>query len=49
MSGVDYLVERGIADPDKLGHMGWSAGGHWSNWALTQPTASGRFPRAPER
>ncbi|MCP5118945.1 MAG: S9 family peptidase, partial [bacterium] len=35
MSGVDYLIERGIADPDKLGHMGWSAGGHWSNWALT--------------
>ncbi len=35
MSGVDYLIEQGIADPDKLGHMGWSAGGHWSNWALT--------------
>jgi dipeptidyl aminopeptidase/acylaminoacyl peptidase len=34
MTGVDYLVERGIADPDKLGFMGWSAGGHWSNWAL---------------
>ena len=35
MTGVDYLIEKGIADPDKLGHMGWSAGGHWSNWALT--------------
>lgn len=35
MTGVDYLIEAGIADPDKLGHMGWSAGGHWSNWALT--------------
>ena len=35
MTGVDYLIQRGIADPDKLGHMGWSAGGHWSNWALT--------------
>jgi dipeptidyl aminopeptidase/acylaminoacyl peptidase len=35
MTGVDYLIARGIADPDKLGHMGWSAGGHWSNWALT--------------
>ena len=34
MSGVDYLIERGIADPDKLGMMGWSAGGHWSNWTL---------------
>ena len=35
MSGVDHLIEQGIADPDKLVHMGWSAGGHWSNWALT--------------
>ncbi|MFB0565175.1 MAG: prolyl oligopeptidase family serine peptidase [Candidatus Aminicenantaceae bacterium] len=34
MSGVDYLIERGIADSDKLGMMGWSAGGHWSNWTL---------------
>ena len=34
MSGVDYLIDRGIAHPDSLGHMGWSAGGHWSNWAL---------------
>jgi dipeptidyl aminopeptidase/acylaminoacyl peptidase len=35
MTGVDYLIEKGIADPENLGHMGWSAGGHWSNWALT--------------
>jgi dipeptidyl aminopeptidase/acylaminoacyl peptidase len=35
MTGVDFLIAKGIADPDKLGHMGWSAGGHWSNWALT--------------
>lgn len=35
MSGVDHLIDQGLADPDKLGHMGWSAGGHWSNWALT--------------
>ncbi len=35
MTGVDHLIEQGIADPDKLVHMGWSAGGHWSNWALT--------------
>lgn len=36
MTGVDYLVARGIADPERLGHMGWSAGGHWSNWALVK-------------
>jgi dipeptidyl aminopeptidase/acylaminoacyl peptidase len=35
MSGVDHLIAQGIADPDKLGMMGWSAGGHWSNWTLT--------------
>jgi dipeptidyl aminopeptidase/acylaminoacyl peptidase len=35
MLGVDSLIARGIADPDKMGMMGWSAGGHWSNWTLT--------------
>jgi dipeptidyl aminopeptidase/acylaminoacyl peptidase len=35
MAGVDYLIAQGIADGDKMGVMGWSAGGHWSNWILT--------------
>ena len=35
MSGVDYLIREGIADPDRMGALGWSAGGHWSNWILT--------------
>jgi dipeptidyl aminopeptidase/acylaminoacyl peptidase len=35
ISGVDHLIAEGIADADKLGAMGWSAGGHWSNWILT--------------
>ncbi len=35
MTGVDELIRRGVADQDKLGMMGWSAGGHWSNWTLT--------------
>ncbi|MFQ5926645.1 MAG: S9 family peptidase [Terriglobia bacterium] len=34
ISGVDYLIARGVADPERLGMMGWSAGGHWSNWTL---------------
>ncbi|MFB0519334.1 MAG: prolyl oligopeptidase family serine peptidase [Acidobacteriota bacterium] len=34
ITGVNYLIKREIADPDKLGMMGWSAGGHWSNWTL---------------
>lgn len=35
MTGVDYLVAQGLADPDRMGVLGWSAGGHWSNWILT--------------
>ncbi len=35
MAGVDYLIARGIADPDDLGMMGWSGGGTLSNWTLT--------------
>ncbi len=31
MAGVDALVKRGIADPDRLVVMGWSAGGHLTN------------------
>jgi len=36
ISGVDQLIRDGLADPDKLGMMGWSAGGHLSSWTLTQ-------------
>jgi dipeptidyl aminopeptidase/acylaminoacyl peptidase len=35
-SGVDALVERGIADPERLGLMGWSYGGHQTFWGITQ-------------
>jgi dipeptidyl aminopeptidase/acylaminoacyl peptidase len=34
MAGVDHLIAEGIADPDRMGALGWSAGGHWSNWIL---------------
>jgi len=34
MSGVDYLIEKGIAHPDSMGIMGFSAGGMLSNWTL---------------
>jgi len=33
-AGIDHLIEAGLAHPDSLGFMGWSAGGHWSNWML---------------
>ena len=35
MSGVDYLISQGIADPDKLGAMGWSQGGYISSFLTT--------------
>lgn len=38
MSGVDYLITRGIAHPDSMGVMGWSAGGHYADWILTHTT-----------
>ena len=36
MTGVDYLIAEGIVDGERMGALGWSAGGHWSNWILTQ-------------
>ncbi|WP_299329115.1 prolyl oligopeptidase family serine peptidase [Parasphingopyxis sp.] len=35
LSGIDALVERGLADPDRLVKMGWSAGGHMTNRLIT--------------
>ena len=34
------LIAQGIVDSTKMGVLGWSAGGHWSNWILTPPIAS---------
>jgi poly(3-hydroxybutyrate) depolymerase len=35
MAGVDELIRRGIADPDRMVKMGWSAGGHMTNKIIT--------------
>jgi dipeptidyl aminopeptidase/acylaminoacyl peptidase len=35
MSGVDTVIARGIADPDRLGVMGWSYGGFMTSWVIT--------------
>ena len=35
MTGVDALIKDGMVDSTKMGVLGWSAGGHWSNWILT--------------
>jgi dipeptidyl aminopeptidase/acylaminoacyl peptidase len=36
MAGADYLVETGIADPNRLGIGGASYGGYMAMWAITQ-------------
>jgi dipeptidyl aminopeptidase/acylaminoacyl peptidase len=35
MAGVDYLIEQGLVDGDRMGKMGWSAGGHMTNKIIT--------------
>lgn len=37
-SGVDAMIAQGIADPAKLGVMGWSFGGHHTFWGITRTT-----------
>ncbi|MCO6438266.1 MAG: S9 family peptidase [Phycisphaerae bacterium] len=38
LAGVDAMVERGVADPDRLGVMGWSNGGFLTNCLITKST-----------
>ena len=43
MAGVDYAIEQGYADPDRLGVGGWSYGGILTNYVITK---SDRFKGA---
>ncbi len=36
VAGVQYLVREGIADPERVGVMGWSNGGYLSNCLITR-------------
>jgi dipeptidyl aminopeptidase/acylaminoacyl peptidase len=36
MSGIDAVVERGIADPNRVGIMGWSYGGYLTAISITR-------------
>ena len=36
MTGVDKVIEMGVADPARLGVMGWSYGGFMTSWIVTQ-------------
>ena len=38
MDGLDSLVARGIADPERLGIGGWSNGGFMTEWTITHTT-----------
>ncbi|MCC6317252.1 MAG: S9 family peptidase [Gemmatimonadaceae bacterium] len=38
MTGVDHLIAQGLVDSSKMGVLGWSAGGHWTNWIITHNT-----------
>ncbi len=35
LSGIDFLIKEGIADPDRVGAMGWSQGGYISAYLTT--------------
>jgi len=36
LAGIDHLVERGLADPDRIGITGGSYGGYFTAWAATR-------------
>lgn len=36
MAGVDHVISMGVADPNRMGVMGWSYGGFMTSWVITQ-------------
>jgi dipeptidyl aminopeptidase/acylaminoacyl peptidase len=36
LAGVDYLIEKGLADPDRLGVHGWSYGGYLTGMTISR-------------
>ena len=36
MAGIDYVIEQGYGDPDRLGVGGWSYGGILTNYVITK-------------
>jgi dipeptidyl aminopeptidase/acylaminoacyl peptidase len=46
MSGVDQVIKMGVADPERLGVMGWSYGGYMTSMIITKTK---RFKAASHR
>src|SRR5438132_1317823 len=46
MAGIDALVQRGVADRDRLGVMGWSYGGDSAAFGINPTTPVPAAPRA---
>ncbi len=36
MAGVDFLIDQGLVDSNRMGVMGWSYGGYMTSWIITQ-------------
>ena len=47
MTGVDHVIAMGVADPERLGVMGWSYGGFMTSWVVTQTKRFKAARRAP--
>lgn len=43
MTGIDHIIGLGVADPERLGIIGWSYGGYMTAWSISQ---SDRFKAA---
>ena len=41
ISGVDYLIKAGLADPERLGVFGWSTGGFMTAWIIARTSRFG--------
>ena len=46
MTGVDAMIARGVADPERLGVLGWSNGGYLTNCLVAHPVHGKRFKAA---
>jgi dipeptidyl aminopeptidase/acylaminoacyl peptidase len=46
LAGIQHLIKEGIADPDRVGVMGWSNGGYLTNCLITLKDSPVKFKAA---